>query len=261
MLPLLLALPLGPCLAWKRGDVLAALQRLLAAGLLSLVAAALALALFYRGPWLAPFGVALAVWIVLGALTEFAGRIGFGRAPLKDVLARARGLPRSAFGTTLAHAGMGLTVLGIVATSAWQQEQILTMHSGERVTFAGYELQFRGTAPAQGPNYREQSALILVSRGGSPVTELAPSKRVYDAPPQPTTEAAIHVALSGDLYAVLGDEQADGSYVIRLYFNPLIRLIWLGAVVMFVGGALSLSDRRLRIGAPRRAAARIAAAE
>ena len=85
------------------------------------------------------------------------------------------------------------------------------------------------------------------------MTELTPSKRIYDAPRQATTEAAIHVALSGDLYVVLGDELKDGSgWVVRLYFNPLVRLIWLGAIVMGLGGALSLSDRRLRIGAPRR---------
>ena len=92
-----------------------------------------------------------------------------------------------------------------------------------------------------------------MTRGGAPVTELSPAKRLYDAPRQTTTEAAIHVALAGDLYVVLGDELKDGSgCVVRLYFNPLVRLIWIGAVVMALGGALSLSDRRLRIGAPRR---------
>ena len=86
------------------------------------------------------------------------------------------------------------------------------------------------------------------------MTELSPAKRLYDAPRQPTTEAAIHVALAGDLYVVLGDELKDGAgWVVRLYFNPLVRLIWIGAILMALGGALSLSDRRLRIGAPRRA--------
>ncbi len=92
-----------------------------------------------------------------------------------------------------------------------------------------------------------------MTRGGAPVTELSPSKRTFDAPRQTTTEAAIHVSWRGDLYAVLGDEQADGGFVVRVYFNPLVRLIWLGAIVMALGGALSLSDRRLRVGAPRRA--------
>ena len=94
---------------------------------------------------------------------------------------------------------------------------------------------------------------MSVARGGHPVVDLAPSKRQYTAPPQATSEAGIHVALLGDLYVVLGNEASDGAFAVRLYFNPLVRLIWIGAIIMFIGGALSLSDRRLRVGAPRRA--------
>ena len=145
-------------------------------------------------------------------------------------------------------------VLGIVATSAWQSERVVAMKPGDSTEIAGYELTFRGVAPAQGPNYQEQVGLLAVTRAGAAVTELDPSKRLYDAPRQATTEAGIHAAWRGDLYVVLGDELKDGSgWVVRLYFNPLVRLIWLGAIVMALGGALSLSDRRLRIGAPRRA--------
>ena len=119
-------------------------------------------------------------------------------------------------------------------------------------------MTFKGAAPQRGPNYREEVGLFEVERGGRAVISLAPSKRLYDAPPQPTTEAGIHVSWRGDLYAVLGDEQvaASGGYAVRLYFNPLVRLIWIGAVVMFLGGLLSLSDRRLRVGAPQRARVR-----
>jgi cytochrome c-type biogenesis protein CcmF len=92
------------------------------------------------------------------------------------------------------------------------------------------------------------------------VTELAPSKREFTVERSGTTEAGIHASWRGDLYAVLGDELNDGAYSIRLYFNPLVRLIWLGALVMFLGGAVSLSDRRLRVGAPKRARAKAAAA-
>jgi cytochrome c-type biogenesis protein CcmF len=253
MLPLLAAMPFGPLLAWKRGDVYGAMQRLWLAALAALTACVLAYAIYWRGPWLAPFGIALGVWIIAGAVSEWASRVKLFGAGADEVWRRARGLPRSAYGTTLAHAGMGLTVLGIVATSAWQSEHIVAMRPGDVTDIAGYQLAFRGAAPARGPNYQEQVGLFAVTRGGSAVTELTPAKRLYDAPRQPTTEAAIHVALLGDLYVVLGDEQKDGGYVVRLYFNPLVRLIWIGAVIMALGGALSLSDRRLRIGAPRRA--------
>src|SRR5438270_45997 len=198
----------------------------------------------WRGPWLAPFGIALGVWIIAGAVSEWATRVKLFAVGADETWRRARGLPRSAYGSTLAHAGIGLTLLGIVATAAWQSESVVTMRAGEATEIAGYELTFRGVAPGQGPNYQEQVGLLTVTRGGSAVTQLSPAKRLYDAPRQPTTEAAIHVALAGDLYVVLGDELKDGGWVVRLYFNPLVRLIWLGAIVMALGGALSLSDRR-----------------
>ncbi len=262
MVPLLLALPLGPMLAWKRGDVPGALQRLLTAAVLSLLALVVTAALARRGPWLAPFAVALGVWVAAGAVCEWASRIKLFSASVEEALRRAANLPRSAYGGMLAHAGVGVMVIGIAATSAWQSEVVLTMKPGERAEIAGYELTFRDVSPRRGPNYQEQVGLLTVSQGGSAVTELHPSKRTYDAPRQTTSEAGIHAALSGDLYAVLGDEVAgsDGAWVIRLYFNPLVRLIWIGAIIMSLGGLLSLSDRRLRIGAPRRARRRPEAA-
>ena len=260
MIPLLLAMPFGPFLAWKRGDLLGAMQRLFAAAGIALLALTVALALYWRGPWLAPFGIALGVWVVAGSLSEWTSRVKLFSAPLADSLHRARGLPRAAYGTLLAHAGIGLAVIGIVATTAWQSEVVLSMQPGDSARIAGYELAFRGAAPAQGPNYQDQVGILTVTRGGTPVTELHPAKRTYDAPRQTTTEAAIHVSWRGDLYAVLGDELTAGGFVVRLYFNPLVRLIWLGALVMALGGLLSLSDRRLRIGAPRRARRRPVAA-
>ena len=259
MVPLLLAVPFGPLLAWKRGDLAAAMERLLAAVAAATVAAALALAFFVRGPWLAPLGMALGVWVIAGTLCELAFRVKVGRAPWPEVARRLANLPRSSYGGTLAHAGLGLMVLGIVATTAWQSEKILTMRAGEKVDIAGYTLEFRGTTTAPGPNYSELSGLLMVTRNGASVTELTPAKRSYETPRQTTTEAAIHVSWRGDLYVVLGDQQQDGSHAVRLYFNPLVRCIWLGTILMFLGGGLSLSDRRLRVGAPRRARAVVAA--
>ncbi|MET0652568.1 MAG: heme lyase CcmF/NrfE family subunit [Hyphomicrobiaceae bacterium] len=254
MIPLLLAMPVGPFLAWKRGDLAAALQRLFVAGIISMVALTAAFALFWRGPWLAPFGIALGVWIVAGALSEWSSRVKLFAAGRDEVWRRARGLPRSAYGGMLAHGGIGLMVLGIVGTTAWQSEHVVTMKVGGRTEIGGYELTFRGVAPNQGPNYQEQVGLFAVTRGGSPVTELEPSKRIYDTPRQATTEAGIYNAWTGDLYLVLGDALQDGSgWVVRAYFNPLVRLIWIGCLVMAFGGLLSLTDRRLRVGAPRRA--------
>jgi cytochrome c-type biogenesis protein CcmF len=193
------------------------------------------------------------VWAVAGALAEWAARIRLLDLRTAETLRRAAGLPRAAYGAMLAHAGIGIAVIGIVATSAWQSEAVRAMKPGDSGEIAGYTFTFRGASPGKGPNYQEKAGLLEITRNGTPVTELRPSKRKFTAPPMDTTEAAIHVSWRGDLYVVLGDELTDGGWVVRLYFNPLVRLIWLGALVMALGGVLSLSDRRLRIGAPRRA--------
>jgi cytochrome c-type biogenesis protein CcmF len=252
MLPLLIALPFGPLLAWKRGDILGAAQRLMFAAVLAVVVLVLAYATFHRGPILAPFGLALGVFVMLGAMIELATRVRLGEVPWRESLRRLKGQPRSAFGTALAHFGVGLMVVGIVATSAYREEKILVMKAGETTQLAGYALTFRGAAPRTGPNYREEVGVFDVMRDGNAITVLEPSKRIYDVPPQPTSESGIHPAWRGDLYVVLGDKQKLGGFTVRIFFNPLVRCIWIGALIMFLGGAVSLSDRRLRVGAPRR---------
>ncbi|RMF01583.1 MAG: heme lyase CcmF/NrfE family subunit [Alphaproteobacteria bacterium] len=258
MIPLLIAVPIGPFLAWKRGDFPGAMQRLAFAGGLALVAMIATAAIAQKGPWLAAFGIGLGIWLIAGSLSELAFRVKLFQAQADEVWRRIRNLPRSAYGTAVAHAGLGVMVLGIVGTTAWQQEKIVAMKPGDRIEIAGYMLEFGGVAPARGPNYREEVGVFRVTRDGQPVTTLHPSKRLYLAPQQPTSEAGIHASWAGDLYTVLGDKLdaaktgKNGAFSVRLYFNPLVRLIWIGTLIMFLGGLLSLSDRRLRVGAPRR---------
>lgn len=256
MLPVLLAMPYGPLLAWKRGDFYGVSQRLLAAAVVALLGLVLAYALASPGPWLAPFGIALGLWVMAGSVIDVLNRARFGSVAAADAVRRLANLPRSALGTFLAHLGLGLTVIGITATSAYRTEKILVMMPGATVEIAGYAMTFKGVAPSRGPNYSEQIGQFDVVRGGDAVTRLSPAKRIYDAPPQPTTEAGIYPSWRGDLYAVLGDPQPDGGYAVRLYFNPLVRFIWIGALIMFLGGGVSISDRRLRIGAPVRSRGR-----
>jgi cytochrome c-type biogenesis protein CcmF len=259
IVPLLIAVPFGPLLAWKRGDLLAAAQRLMAAACAALAAIIFVLAFKQKGPWLAPLGIGVGIWLIAGALTDLAYRVKLFEAGSSEIRRRLRNLPRSAFGTMLAHAGVGLAVIGIVSTTAWRSEAILAMKPDETADIAGYTLAFKGVEERQGPNYSERAGLFAVSRYGAAVTELTPSKRAFSVERSATTEAGIHASWRGDLYAVLGDPLKNGAYSVRLYFNPLVRLIWLGALVMFFGGAVSLSDRRLRVGAPKRAQAKAAA--
>ena len=262
MLPLLLAMPFGPLLAWKRGDAGAAMQKLYPALAAAAVALIVTVAMTVRGPWLAPLGLALGVWVMAGAISDPLLRARLGSVPLDEVRRRLSNLPRAAYGGALAHFGIGLMVTGIVATSAYQTERIVVMMPGAQIDVAGFDLKFGGVVPSKGPNYAEQIGTFEVTRGGAPVTTLLPAKRLYDAPPQPTTEAGILNSWRGDLYVVLGDPQPDGGFAVRLYFNPLVRFIWIGALIMFIGGGISLSDRRLRVGAPasaRRSNAAVAA--
>lgn len=252
---LLVAVPFGPLLAWKRGDVLGAMQRLMAAGLAGLLGIAAAFAWTWGGPVLAPFGIGLAVFVIVGAFTDLAERSGFPRVGAGVAVRRLAGLPRSALGTAVAHAGLGVTLLGIVAETTWSSEQIVALKAGERVAIAGYELKLDGVVDRQGPNYREQVARFSVRRGGDEIGELAPSRRSFAARQTSTTEAALMTRGVSQLYASLGDSAPDGAIAVRIYHKPLVLLIWLGAVVMVCGGLLSLSDRRLRVGAPRPAKA------
>ena len=252
MIPLLMALPFGPLLGWKRGDLLGAAQRLTVAMVAALIAAvATAVATGAKGS-LAPLGMALAAWIIVGSLVDLAERVTLFRASPRVTIKRFIGLPRSALGTVVAHCGMGICVLGIVAASAYQTEKIVAMKPGDTIEVGGYTLLFHGTAPATGPNYREERSLFIASRGAKTIP-LAPAKRFYTARQSSTTEAAIKTIGFSQLYLSLGDRMDNGAQAVRASYKPLVTLIWLGALVMAFGGALSLSDRRLRVGAPRRA--------
>jgi len=253
-LMLMCAMPFGPLLAWKRGDLLGVSQRLMAAFAAGIAAVAIAFAAEGRGSLLAPFGVGLAFFVMAGAVVDLAERTGLFRLPLAVVVNRALGLPRSAWGTAVAHFGIATTLLGIVGAAAWGAERIVALKPAQTVSISGYDLSFDGLVQRPGPNYTEQLAKFTVREGGVVVGVMQPSKRSFAARAMSTNEAALMARGAGQLYLSLGDLNADGSIVIRLYYKPLVLLIWLGAVVMMVGGALSLSDRRLRVGAPKPAA-------
>ncbi|MEO0728923.1 MAG: heme lyase CcmF/NrfE family subunit [Pseudomonadota bacterium] len=255
MVPLLLAMPFGPALAWKRGDLKAASERLWVAMVLTVIATVALYAMFWRAPWLAPFGLALGLWVLLAAIWELVARARVGELAWATSWRRFIGLPPSAFGTALGHAGVGIMTIGIVATTAYRVEEIKVMAPGDRISVAGYEIVFAGARLLDGPNYKAERADFTVETG-SATYGLTPEQRRFTAPRQTTTEAGILATWLGDLYVVMGDKQSDGkSYSMRVYFNPLVRWIWIGALIMAIGGIFSLSDRRLRVGAPKRARA------
>jgi cytochrome c-type biogenesis protein CcmF len=249
--PLLIAMPFGPLLAWKRGDLLGVAQRLLGAAGIAVIAVAVIFAMEGGGPLLVPFAIGLAVYVMAGALTEIVERTGLLRVPFATAFARARGLPRSAWGATFAHFGLGITLLGIIGETQWSLERIAELKPGQSMSIRRYDLHFDGVTTRQGPNYRELAAHFTVRRHGDFVGVMEPAKRSFPSRGTATTETALMTRGFSQLYLSLGDPNPDGSLAVRLYYKPLVLLIWFGAVVMVIGGALSLSDRRLRVGAPK----------
>jgi len=261
--PLLLALPFGPLLAWKRGDLLGAAQRLYAAGITALVAVAVLWAWVRGGSAFAPLAIGLAVFVIVGSLTDIAERSMLFRMPLGIALRRARGLPRAAWGTMFAHLGVGAALIGIVCESTWNTELISTLKPGDVAKIAGYELKLDDLGQRQGPNFGEMVARFTVSESGKVIGTMTPSKRSFAARAMSTTEAVLLSRGFSQLYISLGDTAASGAIAVRIYHKPMVLLIWLGPLLMAFGGLLSLSDRRLRVGAPKpaRAARALQAAE
>jgi cytochrome c-type biogenesis protein CcmF len=253
--PLMVAMPFGPLLAWKRGDLLGVAQRLMAAGAAAVLALALLWAWTRGGSALAPLAIGLAVFVIAGALSDLAERTGLFRLPLAIAVRRARGLPRAGWGTVFAHAGIGVALIGIVCETTWNTEYIGTMKPDDVARVAGYQLKLDAVTQRQGPNYREMVAQFTVSEGGTRLRAMTPSKRSFSTRSVTTTEAALLTRGVSQLYISLGDTAADGSIAVRIYHKPMVLLIWFGPVLMAFGGMLSLSDRRLRVGAPKPARA------
>ena len=253
-IPLFAAMAIGPMMPWKRAQLAPVLIRLWWAALAGLAAGLIAAFSLKGALPVVAFG--FAVWVIAGAAADLAQRIQLFRVPLTQSLRRARLLPRAALGAAIAHAGVGVTVIGLAGMSQ-AEHRIVEVRPGQSIDLAGYRWTLDAVRSERGPNYTARVATITVTRGGHVVTVLHPSKRSFPLQNQTTSEVAIHTNLLSDLYAVLGDEHAgsagQSTAVLRLHDNPLAPWMWLGALVMAFGGALSLSDRRVRVGAPRRA--------
>ena len=256
---LLLALsfltPFGFALAWKRGDLLGVVQRMTVALAGALAVFVGLLAAFRGGPVLAPIAAAIAVLVILGTLTEVFTRVFRGGLALAPALGRARGLPLSFWGAASAHLGVGVVLLGLAATG-FGAETIVSMRPGVPVQVGPYKVVLDKTETRGGPNYSEQVATMTIRNAdGAVVAVVEPARRQFAMRRMTTTQAGIATIDLGQLYASIADPDGSGLVPARLYWKPLVTLIWLGACIMALGGVLSLTDRRLRFGAPVRAKA------
>ena len=238
-----LVLPLGALLPWKRAKLARPVRLMIPAGVLALAVLALTFAIQTGRSALAPVGLMLGTWLVAGAAADLWARTGTSGA------ARLLRLQRSDYGRATAHAGLGVTIIGIAGMLAWQSEDIRVMQEGDSVTLAGYTLSLNGVERVQGPNYISTTGSFALSRGTRTIATLYPEKRFYPVARMPTTEAAIDNGILRDIYVVIGDPQEGGGWAVRSYVKPLANWIWGGAILMAIGGALSLSDRRYRVAA------------
>src|SRR6266446_4241667 len=252
MVPLLIAMAVGPLLPWKRGDLPAALGRLKFAFLATAGAALVTLAATGARSVGAACGLALAAWLMAATLTELAERVRLFAEPLPAVWRRTLHLPRAAWGMIFAHAGMAVVIAGITGSSAWTEEKIVNARPGQSFELAGYTLALEAVNQVSGPDYTATRADMRLLRDGREIAVLHPEKKFYPVEHGNSTGVAIRTNLLADIYAVIGDADGKGGYAVRLYWNPLVPWIWLGAVVMALGGIVSLTDRRHRVGAPAR---------
>jgi cytochrome c-type biogenesis protein CcmF len=247
-------LPAGPLLAWKRGDARLIVRRLW----LSLVIAALlgfgAFALLSPRHALASAGLALGAWLLSGTLVELGQRLMILRVPVREVLRRLVRLPRGAFGMTLAHAGLGVFVLGVSVETTWRLEAAQTLAINDVARLGRYELTLLRVTEVEGANFTAERAAIRVSQDGYEICTAWPERRRYEVGQQTTSEVALCPRGLDDIYVVLGERRDARGWLVRAYVNPWIRLIFLGPALMALGGLVSLSDRGLRLGLARRKA-------
>jgi len=252
MIPLVIALGAGPLLAWKRGDLAGVLGRLKFAFAATMTVAVIASYITWGQSVFGVMGMSLAAWLATSVLVTFAERIGLGRVAFADSLRRLSNLPRNIWGMTFAHFGFAILIVGITGASIWQSENVLIMQPGETAQISSYKLTLDGVRDQPGPNYTAQRATFTVRQDGEVTTILEPERRSYMVQNSQTTEAAIYSTAFADLYVVIGDGDGANGITVRLFHKPFIPWIWLGILILVAGGLTSLSDRRLRVGAPAR---------
>jgi len=236
MLPLLVLLGIGMHAAWKRG-LLSSLRRRLTVSAIAAVAIAVVLGLAVYGDLrpMTTLGFALGLWVMLTSLLIPAARLR-ARQPL----------PAAVLGMVLAHFGVGLATVGITGVEAFKVERNVGLAIGDSAEAGGYDFRLTSLEEVSGPNYRGIEANVVVSKDGVFTANLHPQKRLYNSGGNPMSEAGIHVSGARDLFAALGDDLGQGRWSVRIQYKPLIRFIWLGAILIALGGGIAACDRRYR---------------
>jgi cytochrome c-type biogenesis protein CcmF len=257
MAPAIFLMGVGPLARWKAASLPELAVRLRWAFAVSVVSALLLP--FALGHWspMISFGLLLALWVFTSTALNLWSRV----RPAAGASLRQRigSQSRSYYGMLLAHAGVGVFIAGVTMVMGYETEKDVRMEVGDTVSIGAWQFVFKGVAETPGPNYMASRGSIDVLKNGRFERSLAPEKRTYFATQMPMTEAAIDTGFTRDLYVSLGEPVDTGAWVVRVYVKPFVDWIWGGCLIMALGGALALSDRRYRL-ARRKAAAPATAA-
>jgi cytochrome c-type biogenesis protein CcmF len=243
MLPLVLLLGFGPVLRWKQDSLKPLFLRMYKTLAIAIALGTAFVLLVLTPPSLGMvLSTSLAVWVIASSFYTLKSRMHKGQSLLRTLLAQ----PRAYFGMLLAHIGVGIFIIGVSAATHYEVHEDVRLEVGASHQLGVYRFVFSELEPVQGPNYGAQRATIDIFKGDQLVTRLYPEKRLYGSGGNPMTEAGIDAGLFRDLYVSLGEAVAERTWIMRLHYKPFIRWVWLGALFMALGGALSALDRRYR---------------
>ncbi len=243
MAPAMFLMGIGPIARWKKASLPDLAVRLRWAFVISLISAIVLPFIAGQWKWLVSLGLLLAIWIVTTIVLNLWERVRVTSGQL-TTFQKLRNQSRSYYGMQLAHLGVAVFIVGITLVTGYQSEQDVRMEPGSTVNAGGYEFRFIGATQVPGPNYIAARAEIVVSRNGQEVERMYPEKRRYTATENVMTETAIDYGLFRHLYISMGDQINSGAWAVRIYYKPFVGWIWLGAVLMAIGGGVALSDRR-----------------
>ncbi|HJV88632.1 MAG TPA: heme lyase CcmF/NrfE family subunit [Noviherbaspirillum sp.] len=259
MIPVLVLMAIGPFARWKEASVPDLLRRLRWVALVA-VGLALAIALVLAASPMVTAGLAFAIWILFGSAAHMIERARHAPKGM-SLWKRLSREPRSYWAMLVAHAGIGVFVVGVTLVKGLDEAKDVSMRVGDTTTVNGYTFAFKNLQEIKGPNYVAAQATFDITYGGKPVTTLMPEKRMYTVQRMPMTEAGIDRGFTRDLYVSLGEETNDGAWVVRVQHKPFVSWIWAGCLIMAFGGLLAASDRRYRVAARKRVAEQVAVAE
>ena len=244
MAPALFLMGVGPMARWRQASIPDLARRLRWA--IAVSAASAVVAFFALGRWtpMIGLGLALAAWVGSTAVLNLLLRLREHPAP--GLVARLAAQPGSYYGMLLAHFGVSVFIVGVTAVSGFQSEKDVRMEIGDTTTVAGYTVRLDALAQVKGPNYVASRATLSASRDGLAFTTLTPERRIYNVSRMPMTEVAIDRGIGRDLYVALGDPVSDTAWSVRVHHKPFVNWIWIGCVLMALGGLLAVLDRRYR---------------